>query len=236
MIPVSLAFYASSFWLGRHNSAGEGYLASLFEDLLSTLLFLPFLASIAVAWHRLLLMNEEWPGSVYLRLDGCVGSYLGLSAVISILFPGTLSVFISGVAAGWHGLLLLGVALATGVGLFLGIRIWLALPARALGNSEIAVRQAWGGSRGNVWRLIAGSFLCGVPMVMLVVLAAVFGPDLAEARQPLVYAAWQTLFEIGLTFLAGMPIVSFLSLAYRYLIQDRELLLASRLQAYESTR
>src|SRR6266436_986819 len=132
MMPVSLAFYASAFWFGRHNSAGEGYLASLFEDLLSTLLFLPFLASIAVAWHRLLLMNEEWPGSVYLRLDGCVASYLGLSAVISILFPGTMSVFISGVAAGWHGLLLLGVALATAVGLFLSTRIWLALPARAL--------------------------------------------------------------------------------------------------------
>ncbi len=59
-------------------------------------------------------------------------------------------------------------------------------------------------------------------MFVLVVLAAMFGPDLAKASQPLVYAAWQTLFEIGLTFLAGMPIVSFLSLVYRRLIQDRE--------------
>jgi len=59
-------------------------------------------------------------------------------------------------------------------------------------------------------------------MFVLVVLAAMFGPDMAEASQALVYAAWQTLIEIGLTFLAGMPIVSFLSLAYRRLIQDRE--------------
>jgi ABC-type spermidine/putrescine transport system permease subunit II len=234
MIPVSLAFHASMFWLGWHNSARAGYFASLFQDVLSTVLFLPFLASIAVAWHRRLLMNEEWPGSVYLRFDGLVAGYLGLSAVISILFPGPMIAIPSGVESVWQGLLLLVVALATGAGLFLGTRIWLALPARALGNSEIAVRQAWRDSRGNVWRLIAGSFLCSLPMVVLVVLAAMFGPDLAEASQALVYAAWQTLFEIGITFLAAMPIVSFLSLAYRRLIQDRPLP-ASRLQASEST-
>ncbi len=222
MIPVSLAFYASTFWLRSHNSATESYFASSIEDVLSTILFLPFLASIAVAWHRRLLVNEVWLGSVYLRFDGVVASYFGLSAMISILFPGPMIAFPSSVESKWQGLLLLVVALATGAGLFLGTRIWLALPARALGNSEITVRQAWRGSRGNVLRLIAGSFLCSLLMFVLVVLAAMFGPDLAKASQPLVYAAWQTLFEIGLTFLAGMPIVSFLSLVYRRLIQDRE--------------
>ena len=215
MIPVSLGCYASIFWLGWDKLLFP-------EALLSTFLFLPFLASIAVAWHRRLLVNEVWPGSVYLRFDGLVASYFGLSAVISILFPGPMIAFPSSVESRWQGLLLLAVALATGVGLFLGTRIWLALPARALGNSEITVRQAWRGSRRNVLRLLAGSFLCSLPMFVLVVLAAMFGPDLAKASQPLVYAAWQTLFEIGLTFLAGMPIVSFLSLAYRRLIQDRE--------------
>ncbi len=215
MIPVSLGCYASIFWLGWDKLLFP-------EALLSTFLFLPFLASIAVAWHRRLLVNEVWPGSVYLRFDGLVASYFGLSAVISILFPGPMIAFPSSVESRWQGLLLLAVALATGVGLFLGTRIWLALPARALGNSEITLRQAWRGSRRNVLRLLAGSFLCSLPMFVLVVLAAMFGPDMAEASQALVYAAWQTLIEIGLTFLAGMPIVSFLSLAYRRLIQDRE--------------
>ena len=216
MIPVSLGCYASIFWLGWDKLLFP-------EVLLSTFLFLPFLASIAVAWHRRLLVNDVWSGRVYMRLDGLVASYFGLAVVISILFPGGLMIAVSlGVQPGWQGLLLLTVVLATGVGLFLSTKIWLALPARALGNSEITVRQAWRGSRRNVWRLIAGSFLCGVPVFVLIVLTAIFGPDLAEAGQPLVYAAWQTLFEIGITFLAGMPIVSFLSLAYRRLIQDRE--------------
>jgi hypothetical protein len=214
MIPASLVFYASMFWLGWHKS--------LVPDVLSTLLFLPFLASIAVAWHRRLLVNDIWSGRVYMRLDGLVASYFGLTVVISMLFPGLMIAVIPGVEAGWLGLPLLTVLLATGGGLFLSTRIWLALPARALGNSEITLREAWRGSRRNVWRLIAGSILCGLPMLVLVVLTSMFGPDSAEASQPLIYAAWQTLFEIGITFLAGMPIVSFLSLAYLRLIQYRE--------------
>jgi hypothetical protein len=212
MIPLSLACYASIFWLEWRNS--------LFPDVLSALLFQPFLASIAVAWHRRLLVNEVWSGRVYLRLDGLVASYFGLAVAILILFPGPMIAVSPGLEAGWHGLLT--VALAIGAGLFLSTKIWLALPARALGNSEITVRQAWRGSRRNVWRLIAGSILCGLPSLVLVVLTAMFGPDSTEASQPLTYAAWQTLLEIGITFLAGMPIVSFLSLAYRRLIQDRE--------------
>ena len=210
MIPLLLAYYTSIFWLEWRNS--------LLPDVFSTLLFQPFLASIAVAWHRRLLVNEVWSGRVYLRLDGVVASYFGLAVVILILFPGPMIAI--GLEAGWHGLLT--VALAIGAGLFLSTKIWLALPARALGNSEITVRQAWRGSRRNVWRLIAGSILCGLPTLVLVVLTAMFGPDPTEASQPLTYAAWQTLLEIGITFLAGMPIVSFLALAYRRLIQDRE--------------
>jgi hypothetical protein len=210
MIPVSLAYYASIGW---HDS--------LFHDVLSALLFQPFLASIAVAWHRRLLANDVWPPRVYLRLDGLVASYLGLSVVILILFPGPMLV-VSPDFEGfeWYGVL--AVALATGLGLFVSTKIWLALPARALGNSEITVRKAWKRSRWNVWRLIAGSILCGLPMLVLLMLTAMFAPDFTEASQPLIYAAWQTLLEIGITFLAGMPILSFLSLAYRRLIRDRE--------------
>jgi hypothetical protein len=119
-------------------------------------------------------------------------------------------------------LLFLTVALMTVAGLFLSTKIWLALPARALGNSEIDLRRAWKASRGNVWPLIAGSVLSSLPVVVLLVLATIFGPDSDEVGHALIYAAWQTLLEFSITFLAWMPIVSFLSLAYRRLIQDRD--------------
>jgi hypothetical protein len=212
MIPLSLTYHTSVFWLGRQTS--------LLADVLSTLLFLPFLASIAVAWHRRLLLNEVWSGRVYLRLDRPVAGYFGLSVLISLLFPGLMIAVVPGAEAEWQDLL--AAALAAGAGLFLSTKIWLALPAQALGDSEITVRQAWRGSRGNVWRMIAGSALCSLPMLVLVVLTATLVPDADKATRPLAYAAWQTLTEIVITFLAGMPVVSFLSLAYRHLIQDRE--------------
>jgi hypothetical protein len=213
MIPVSLGFYACIFWFGWHNSASV--------DVLSTLLFQPFLASIAVAWHRRVLANEEWPRLVYMRLDRLVAAYLGLDITISFLSLGPIIIVISGLVAGWHPLLLVAAALAVGVGLFLSTKIWLALPAVALGNSAIAVRQAWRRSSRNVGRLIAGSILSSFVAVVLFVVVAIFGPDVDKATQPLIYATWQTLLEIGITFLAGMPVVSFLSLAYLRLIQDR---------------
>jgi hypothetical protein len=226
MTPVSIVFYASMFWLGWHNSTT--YLASLFRDVSSTVLFQPFVASIAVAWHRRLLVGEVWRGPAYLRLDRLVAGYFGLTAVISFLFLGPMiflspmMTFISGVQSVWPVLLFLTVALMTVAGLFLSTKIWLALPARALGNSEIDFRRAWRGSRGNVWPLIAGSVLSSLPVVVLLVLATIFGPDSDEVGHALIYAAWQTLLEFSITFLAWMPIVSFLSLAYRRLIQDRD--------------
>jgi hypothetical protein len=220
MIPLSLAFYASIFWYGWHNSAS--YFASLFRDLSSTLLFQPFLSSIAVAWHRRLLANEAWPGLVYMRLDRLVASYFGLDLIVSFLFLGPIIVVPSGVDTSWdYFLLLLTVALAMGVGLFLSTKIWLALPARALGRSEITVWQAWEASRGNVGRLIAGSILSSLAAGLFLVVFAMFGPDADEPSQPLIYAMWQTSFQIGITFLAGMPVVSFLSIAYRRLIEQR---------------
>ncbi len=224
MTPVSLAFYASMFWLSSNKSAS--YFVS-FQDVSSTLLFQPFLASVAVAWHRRLLMNEVWRGRVYMQFDQLVASYFGLAVVILFLFQGPviflgpMIAVIFGAEANWPVWLILIVAFMTGAGLLLSTKIWLTLPARALGNSEITVRQAWRRSRRNVWRLIAGSALSSVPFVALLFLATIFATDSTEVGEPLVYATWQTLNELGITFLAGVPIVSFLAAAYRRLIQDR---------------
>ena len=212
MTPVSLVFYSCMRWLDWQHSASE--------DLLGTLLFQPLLASVAVAWHRRLLADEVWPGLVYIRLDGLVARYLVLAVVISVLSLGPMLAISSDVEAEWDVLLLVTAAVMTGAGPFVSTKIWLALPARALGNSEITVRQAWRGSRGNFWRLIAGAALSSLAVVVLLV-PTIFEPNWDEVSQPLFYAVWQAPIE-GITFLAGMPMVSFLSLAYRRLIQDRD--------------
>ena len=42
---------------------------------------LPFLASIAVAWHRLVLRGERVTQGVYVRLDGAVWRYAGFDTI-----------------------------------------------------------------------------------------------------------------------------------------------------------
>lgn len=58
-------------------------LGALIGGMLTHLVLLPAMASIAVAWHRLLLMDEHPRGGVYLRLDSVVMGYAGLAATRS---------------------------------------------------------------------------------------------------------------------------------------------------------
>ena len=227
MIPISFAFHSFMFLRGWHDSTRVSYFGSLFYNVSSTLLFLPFLASIAVAWHRRLLADDVWPRRVYLRLDRTVVGYLGLSALISFLFEGPMTLMPTGnlfeviKEAGWSGWLLLGVVLTTVAGLVLSTKIWLALPARALERREITIRQAWTGSHRNVLRLILGSVLCSLPIfVLLLIFIIIFNLDWTNENQIILFATYQTLSEFGITFLAGIPVISFLSLAYRDLIED----------------
>src|SRR5882757_6124970 len=48
---------------------------TLVVQLLNGVIMLPMLASIAVAWHRLLLRDEHVAGNTYLRVDGIVIGY-----------------------------------------------------------------------------------------------------------------------------------------------------------------
>src|SRR5262244_49015 len=53
---------------------------------------LPFLASIAVAWHRLILRQERVTQPAYLRLDGVVWRYVLYSFAFLLLERGTLAI------------------------------------------------------------------------------------------------------------------------------------------------
>jgi hypothetical protein len=78
----------------------------------------------------------------------------------------------------------------------------------ALGKPETTVRQAWRGSRRNFWRLLAGCVLSSLAAVVLLLLAGLLKRDVDEASQPLACAAWETFTDLGIAFLAGMPVIS----------------------------
>lgn len=228
MVPISFAFYALMFRLGWHQ-APQSTIGSIFNSFGTSILFLPILASIAVAWHRKLLEGEIWQSSVYLRLDRVVANYIGLALIIVLLVLAPFAGFLSSAAnmatadeVPVFGLIGLSCLIVMCAGIFVATRIWLALPARALGRDNIAVGDAWTATRGSFWRLLWGSALCIFPIIIvLTVLAwATIGVDDPEATTIGKYALQQTLFEFVVTFLATMPTVSFLSLAYRWLVMN----------------
>src|SRR5262245_16833927 len=89
MVPV----YAALDWFEEAWSGESGAQATYqwMRDVatLQSAIHLPFLASIAVAWHRLVLLEERVTQPAYLRLDGVVWYYLLYSFAFLLLERGT---------------------------------------------------------------------------------------------------------------------------------------------------
>ena len=75
MLPIAFVYHLTAFrhgWVCTSHPCPSGSDA---YPIGSTLLFMPMLSSIAVAWHRRLLADEVWQGRYYLRLDRSVAGY-----------------------------------------------------------------------------------------------------------------------------------------------------------------
>jgi hypothetical protein len=115
-------------------------LLTMLTQIVAKLVGLPALASIAVAWHRLLLKDERPGAGVYLRLDGVVAGYAVLAFWLGLitLAPSYVGVMLQSMPA--HGLVS-GVQFLAGVGtitaFFVVARLSLVLPGKALGRDHI---------------------------------------------------------------------------------------------------
>lgn len=141
------------------------------------IVYMLFAISAAVGWHRLLLLDEA-PQRIYLRLDRPVWRYVGASFLMALIIWGV-SFALSFPLLIAAGLLLGGnpaewsatqIAILTGVGAALyivaalvALRLSIALPARAIGE-RMRFRDAITATRGNSWRIVGGTFLIFVPI------------------------------------------------------------------------
>jgi hypothetical protein len=140
----------------------------LLVQAIETLVMLPMVASIAVAWHRLVLRDERFTGRAYLRLDRVVLVYAALLLLVKLLF--TLPSYMNDMFAGtvtdaetMSSLLpnllifLLGI-----VSFYVVLRLSVILPARALERNDITLGRVWKETRGNEiasvcdWALVLG--------------------------------------------------------------------------------
>ncbi len=187
------------------------------------LIRLPMLASIAVAWHRLVLLDEHVENRTYLRLDRVVVIYAGLFLLFALL--ATVPQYIIGPYAGsatgagaLSDLLTRFLALFVGVaGFYIAARLSIILPARALERTDITLARAWKETRRNGWRLIWGYFLCTVP-VSVIAGAGSWWLLAADESRPVTATG-----SVIVTYIAilGAPIaIGFLSLAYRHFLEE----------------
>jgi hypothetical protein len=185
------------------------------------LIMLPMLASIAVAWHRLLLRGEHVGSGTYFRLDGVVIGYavvlflLGLLPSVAQFLKQILEINKSITASGLAAVSIL-LSIVSIIAVLIAARLSVILPARALGQEQITLGTVWAATNKNSWRLFWGVILTGAVVgfatgIMLFV-HSWFGSS--RMTFTLIWTALKFIWVLG-----GMVGVGFLSLAYRHFFE-----------------
>lgn len=187
------------------------------------MLQLPFVSSVAVAWHRFVINGETISTSSYFRFDGLVWRY-GLATLLLFFIVQVASapMLIAAFFAQSNANLLALSAFLTLVLVYVAVlsiaRLSVILPATALERQEISLASVWQTTKGNSWRMFFGLLLCAAPMC--IVMPAITSYALSGSQ--LNYAIGTALSGlVGSVFI--MVHVGFLSFAYRYFyVSDRQ--------------
>ena len=192
---------------------------------------LPLIASvsIAVAWHRRIILGEQPGLSGSNIVTAELWRYIGVGILIVLITTLPLA-FVVVLAAAYAS-----PSIGAVLGLLLGLaaiavvlRLSLIAPARAIGNFGLTFREVWHRTRGNTWRLFWGSVACTLPPALLleVVSLIVFGAmgyhvapgQPLDTSIALAVALMSTIFFV--VYLLIVPIgIGFLSCAYRHFFQ-----------------
>jgi cbb3-type cytochrome oxidase subunit 3 len=188
-------------------------------------------SSIAVAWHRRVLLGESVNSPIYCRLDRVVGIFalINLSIVLPELIPLLIVVTISH----WSNdevvlamknreqlILLVGdigiyfTAVISAV--FLIPRLSIILPAKALATADVTMRQTWHATRGQTLRLALGSLLTNVPNLLV---SAVYASATWQVQTRFNFALTHALYYFMTTML-NVIFVGFIAFAYRHLVEQ----------------
>lgn len=185
--------------------------------------------SIAVAWHRLIILNEQ-PGvsgsNVVTKnlwryvVAATVLFLIVLLPMIPVMLP-ILYLLPPGQIATPAGLLpsYLLMLVVYAVGMAVTLRLTLLLPARAVGDTGLTIRQTWNRTSGNIWRLFWGIVACTVPPFLLMEIASltmIGTPNPARfADEDFAMQMTVTSIIFAICYLLILPIgIGFLSHAY----------------------
>lgn len=204
-------------------------------------------ASIAVAWHRLIILREPLRviGSNTTTINFWRYVVAGAALAPVLLVPVTLDHLPLGdilpapliARMNIHSevtllLLLLGSFVAYGVPAVIIARLCLLLPVRAIARDGWPIREAWKRTKGNVWRLLWGAVFTTVPLLVIMkpmidwlidraILIKGSGTDLEEdlATDAMLAMTGSDVLMVLFNLLILPISIGFLSLAYRHFFE-----------------
>ena len=144
--------------------------------------------SIAVAWHRLLLLGEHpglSGGNIFSRnvwryvgigfaifLTGGLPAFAVIAAVsLWALLPAVDPTAPAMSAARSNPAIFILIPIAYLAACIIVTRLCLLLPARAVGDTHLTFKEMWGLTRGNAWRIFWGIVACSLPPLLLAQIA-----------------------------------------------------------------
>jgi hypothetical protein len=195
---------------------------------LAALAVLPFLSSIAVNWHRYLLLGERPAATAFARLDGTVWSYTVALAVLTLLRTAIAVVQQVGLPAGDGGppagsaviVQLALTVLSVAAFMYIG-RYSLALPARALEHGWVSFSDAFTTTQGNTWRLAWGFIFSMIFYIAIIATYMFVWPGMTAMLAGDLSSVVLNAGFVIVTTLAAMVSVSFLSFAYEHFFRTQ---------------
>jgi hypothetical protein len=154
--------------------AGPG--ATALIDLIRGLLTMVAFASIAVNWHRYILIDEVPRSTEIYRLDDKTWRYFGnlLLLFLILMVIGTLIGlpigFIGGLGGSRESIVILTVLLVVPVAGVVALRLGTKFPAIALGRRDFSMKDAWAATAGNnlpiflviLFEVVAAAFVVAI--------------------------------------------------------------------------
>lgn len=226
ILPVNViaSVYGAVLDPAAEEPSGPALALTLIVGLLTMFAF----SSIAVSWHRYILLDEVPRGMARLRADNAVWRYFGntiliLLIVMAVFIPVILVLSFLTWSLGTAGLLIglpayLG-ALVFGIGAF--YRLSVKLPAIALERRDFTMKDAWSATDGNVWQLFGLAALFFITVVSMALLLAGLAWLLALtglSTAMLFVLALQIMFNWVVTIMG----VTLLTSLYGYFVEKRD--------------
>jgi hypothetical protein len=227
LLPFNIAEHAYLLFnpVADPKKVSFGILAIIFGySLMSTVAF----SSIAVMWHRYILLDEVPSGLARLRLDTVVFRYIGNAILMALAGLAAGIVFgivyaIVGFILGKFGLLvLIPATIAFGLAtISYAFALGIKLPAVAIGRRDCSFSDVLSRSKGNFWQFIGLALLVFLSLIGIALVLGILTYVIASiGSQTLLFVSF--VLQLFVNWIVAIWNVTILTSLYGYFVEDRD--------------